>query len=212
VNAPKTSEFHEIAKLYELPAPENPPAVVLNTESVLDPVRVGQVANLPGATGSGAPVRDSSVLFDLDWVLYHLRHPAISLAEMMQSINESGVPWWVTVPGLVVTLRVLLLPLAVSTMNHAYRQRQARPEIEMLAAKLKAKKQTGTASAEDYTKYTKDLKKVMQKHNTTQWSTMRTLVNIPIWMLFFLSARWLSVNDPSLITGGILWFTDLTVR
>jgi len=110
-----------------------------------------------------------------------------------------------------VGIRAATYPITLMQIKNTTRLSQARPEIERLLEHLKEEQARGNANAT--AEYQQRVMAVWQKYNANPMKSMASLlVQAPLFIGFFSSLRGLAAAKvPSLVDGGTLWFTDLTV-
>ena len=124
---------------------------------------------------------------------------------------HAHLPWWIAIIASTLFLRTLLLPVAINVQANAARMNNIRPDIEKLMAKVRQYKQAGNVNIAD-----QQMAKVYAlyaKHNCHPFKMMlMPVMQIPIFISFFIALRRMAaIPVESMKTGGILWFTDLTV-
>jgi YidC/Oxa1 family membrane protein insertase len=96
-------------------------------------------------------------------------------------------------------------------MKNIARLALCKPEMELITKRWKA---LGGYSAppQAANKYQEDLKMLFAKHNCSPGKSMiGIVVQAPLFISFFFALRKMSDTYPSFQTGGMLWFTDLSV-
>ena len=124
---------------------------------------------------------------------------------------HAHLPWWLAIVASTLVLRTLLLPVAINVQANAARLNNIRPETERLMAKVRQYKQAGNLNIAE-----QQMAKVYAlyaKHNCHPFKMMlMPVMQVPIFISFFVALRRMAaVPVESMKTGGILWFTDLTV-
>lgn len=121
------------------------------------------------------------------------------------------LPWWITIALSTVIIRILLTPLVVLTQRNAAVMRNVMPEMQEIQNKLTEARQMGNAI--EYAQYNQELMQMMKEKGFNPLKNMLIpFAQAPIFISYFVGIRRM-VNAPveSLHTGGILWFTDLTM-
>lgn len=121
------------------------------------------------------------------------------------------VPWFATIILSTVVIRILLTPLVVITQRNAAVMRNVMPEMQELQAKVTEARQMGNAI--QYAQHNQQLIMMMREKGINPLKNMLVpMAQMPIFLSYFLGIRRM-VNAPveSLHTGGISWFTDLTM-
>lgn len=122
-----------------------------------------------------------------------------------------GLPWWGAIIATTIVLRTLVFPLVIITQRNAGKLQNAMPKVQALQMKITEARQMGDAMGT--ARYTQDLVMLMKKEDVNPLRQMAMpLVQAPIFLSYFIGVRQM-VNAPveSLQTGGLWWFTDLTM-
>lgn len=142
--------------------------------------------------------------YDLSWVPYPPTEPAIKL---LQTVHETGLPWWAAIAATTVCMRALMVPVAVSAMKNGAKLAAVQPELKRLQERMKSAQTDEAKQA-----YTNELRGFMLKNNINPLKTMAPIViQMPLFMTFFFALRRMAEEFPSLETGGAAWFTDLSI-
>lgn len=121
------------------------------------------------------------------------------------------MPWYVTIALSTIIIRILLTPLVVIAQRNAAIMRNVMPEMQQVQSRITEARQMGNAI--EYAQSNQDLMKLMKEKNFNPMKNMVTpLAQFPIFLSYYIGIRQM-VHAPveSLRTGGIAWFTDLTV-
>lgn len=120
--------------------------------------------------------------------------------------NFSGVPWWLTIIGSTLALRAALFPLTVTQLRKA-----------SLLARLSSQlpppvppRGSGVSLASQYRIFTK--RRLELGAPSPMWLIAVPLIQVPLFIYWIVAVRQMAMaSHPGFDTGGILWFTDLTV-
>jgi YidC/Oxa1 family membrane protein insertase len=119
--------------------------------------------------------------------------------------QTTGLPYWMTIVGITLTLRTLLLPVAFQAMRNSAKMANMKPELDILQERMKS-----DPSRMDM--HRTQLAALYKKHDTNPFrSLMFPLLQAPIFISFFFGLKSMGDYYPGLSTGGAFWFTDLTV-
>lgn len=124
----------------------------------------------------------------------------------------TGLPWWATILASTVLLRVALLKPSLKAQQTSAKMQelQARPEYNALKAKMQASLSSGDQVAMNESRMA--LSTLHKQNNVSPLSSLWGLVQIPFgYGTFIVLNNMAKIPVPSMETGGILWFTDLTV-
>ncbi|XP_048475406.1 mitochondrial inner membrane protein OXA1L isoform X2 [Rhincodon typus] len=134
---------------------------------------------------------------------------------MVQNILEFmhldlGLPWWGAIVAGTVLARTLVFPVIVKGQREAVKLNNHLPEMTKLTNKMNEAKTTGNKF--EFAKAYSDLMLFQRKHNINPLrGFLVPLVQAPIFISFFVALRQMAyLPVPSLQTGGLWWFTDLT--
>lgn len=123
----------------------------------------------------------NTILYPLEWVvanimvIWHQIFTALGLG------SASGEAWALSIVGLVVTIRVILIPLFVKQIKASRAMQMIAPELKAVQAKYKGKKDQ--ASREAMSRETMEL---YAKHRTNPFSScMPMLIQAPIFFALF---------------------------
>src|SRR6187402_2898237 len=119
--------------------------------------------------------------------IWHTIFSAIGLG------TASGAGWALSIVGLVVTIRVILIPLFVKQIKASRAMQMIAPELKAVQAKYKGKKDK--ASREAMSRETMEL---YSKHKTNPFSScLPMLVQAPIFFALFRVLNGLESGDSS---------------
>lgn len=126
--------------------------------------------------------------------------------------NTAHLPWWVSIVAATVALRLTLFPLAIRLQVNAAKLANINPLAQEMHKRMAAYKNIGNKVAE--AQEAAKLLSLYRQHGVNPITSLLVmpLVQIPIFISFFLAIKRMA-NLPlvSMKTGGIYWFTDLTV-
>lgn len=121
------------------------------------------------------------------------------------------LPWWGAIAIGTVCVRLLVSPLVIIAQRNAAVMHNIQPEMQEINMKLSEARQMGNQL--ESAKQTQELMLFMTEKGCSPLKSMITpIAQAPIFISFFMGIRQM-VNAPveSLETGGMLWFTDLTL-
>jgi len=136
-----------------------------------------------------------------------------SFAELgIVAVHEAtGLPWFQCIAGITLAVRTMLFPLVIYQMQNVARLAMVKPEMELVTKRWKA---LGGYSAPPQAseKYKDELSGLFKKHNCSPGRSMiGVVVQAPLFISFFFALRKMSETYPSFQTGGMMWFTDLSL-
>ncbi|KAM9425202.1 mitochondrial inner membrane protein OXA1L [Pholidichthys leucotaenia] len=123
---------------------------------------------------------------------------------------DLGLPWWGAIVAGTVLARLAVFPFIVKGQREAAKLNNVLPQINKLTAKMNEAKQSGNKY--EFAKAYSDLNLFQKKHDVNPVrGFLVPLVQAPIFISFFIGLRQMAyLPVPSLQTGGVFWFTDLT--
>ncbi|KAJ8982667.1 hypothetical protein NQ317_017657, partial [Molorchus minor] len=122
-----------------------------------------------------------------------------------------GVEWWVAIAIGTLVIRTLLFPLVIIAQRNAARMNNYLPQMQLIQLKLTEARQSGNQL--DAARYAQELMLFMKDKQLNPLKNMIVpLAQMPIFVSFFMALRQMAnVPVDSLRTGGLFWFTDLTL-
>ncbi|XP_033753975.1 mitochondrial inner membrane protein OXA1L-like [Pecten maximus] len=122
-----------------------------------------------------------------------------------------GLPWWEAIVLSTVIVRVLSFPLLVMSQRFITNSLNHKPEMDRIQAKLSEAKING--NVQEYAIRQMEMKKFMRKTNSNPLKTMMyPMMQMPIFLSVFIGLRKMAYYPvESMSTGGVFWFSDLTV-
>ena len=126
--------------------------------------------------------------------------------------NNAHLPWWASIAVATVTLRLLLFPLAVRMQVNAAKIANINPYAQKIHKRMVAYRNIGNKVAE--AQEASKLMTIYKQHGVNPIKTLFVMpfLQVPIFFSFFTAIRGMAgVPVESMKTGGVYWFTDLTV-
>jgi YidC/Oxa1 family membrane protein insertase len=122
-----------------------------------------------------------------------------------------GVPWWEAIVLGTLFIRLLLFPLVVIAQRNAARMNNYLPQLQAIQLKMTEARQMGNQL--ETARYSQELMIFMKEKQLNPLKNMIVpLAQMPVFVSFFMGLRGMAnVPVESLRTGGLWWFTDLTV-
>ncbi|XP_069489966.1 mitochondrial inner membrane protein OXA1L [Ambystoma mexicanum] len=123
---------------------------------------------------------------------------------------ELGLPWWGAIVAGTIVARFLIFPVIVKGQREAAKLNNHMPEISRLTARMNEAKQSGNKF--DFSKAYSELSLYQKKHDVNPLrGFLVPLIQAPVFISFFVALRKMSyLPVPSMQTGGLWWFHDLT--
>ncbi|XP_033465895.2 mitochondrial inner membrane protein OXA1L [Epinephelus lanceolatus] len=123
---------------------------------------------------------------------------------------DLGLPWWGAIVVGTVLARLAVFPVIVKGQREAAKLNNVLPEMTKLTTRMNEAKQSGNKF--EFAKAYTDLNLFQKKHDVNPLrGFLVPMVQAPVFISFFIALRKMAyLPVPSLQTGGLLWFTDLT--
>uniref|UniRef100_A0A672GIQ8 Membrane insertase YidC/Oxa/ALB C-terminal domain-containing protein n=1 Tax=Salarias fasciatus TaxID=181472 RepID=A0A672GIQ8_SALFA len=124
---------------------------------------------------------------------------------------DLGLPWWGAIVAGTVLARLAVFPVIVKGQREAAKLNNVLPEMTKLTNRMNEAKQSGNKF--EFSKAYADLSVFQKKHDVNPLrGFLVPLVQAPVFISFFIALRKMAyLPVPSLQTGGVLWFTDLSL-
>ncbi|XP_063232812.1 mitochondrial inner membrane protein OXA1L [Bacillus rossius redtenbacheri] len=124
---------------------------------------------------------------------------------------DCGVPWWASIVIGTVVVRMALFPLVIKAQRNAAKMNNYMPQLQVLQMKMTEARETGNQL--EAARYTQELAHFMKQKGLNPFKNMLVpLAQAPVFISFFVGLRGMTnVPVDSMRTGGLFWFTDLTV-
>lgn len=121
-----------------------------------------------------------------------------------------GLPWWGAIVAGTILARCVVFPVIVKGQREAAKLNNVMPEMTKLTNRMNEAKQSGNKF--DFSKAYTDLMMFQKKHNVNPLrGFLVPMIQAPIFISFFIALRKMAyLPVPSLQTGGLWWFTDLS--
>lgn len=123
----------------------------------------------------------------------------------------ADLPWWTCIMIGTVVVRSIIFPLVIMSQRNSAKMNNNLPQMQVLQMKLTEARQSGNVV--DAARYSQELVTFMKEKELNPLKNMLVpLAQAPLFISFFIGLRQMA-NAPveSLKTGGLFWFTDLTV-
>ncbi|XP_015400171.1 mitochondrial inner membrane protein OXA1L [Panthera tigris] len=122
-----------------------------------------------------------------------------------------GLPWWGAIAACTVLARCLVFPLIVKGQREAAKIHNHLPEIQKFSTRIREAKLAGDHA--EFYKASSEMTFYQKKHDIKLFRPLiLPLTQAPIFISFFIALREMAnLPVPSLQTGGLLWFQDLTL-
>nr|KAF6393154.1 OXA1L mitochondrial inner membrane protein [Pipistrellus kuhlii] len=124
---------------------------------------------------------------------------------------DLGLPWWGAIAVCTVIARCLVFPLIVKGQREAAKIHNHMPEIQKFSMRIREAKLAGDHA--EFYRASSEMTLYQKKHDIKLFKPLiLPLTQAPIFISFFISLREMAnLPVPSLQTGGLWWFQDLTL-
>ncbi|KAK2509571.1 hypothetical protein MC885_013412 [Smutsia gigantea] len=122
-----------------------------------------------------------------------------------------GLPWWGAIAACTVLARCLVFPLIVKGQREAAKIHNHLPEIQKFTTRIREAKLAGDHA--EFYRASSEMTFYQKKHDVKLFRPLiLPLTQAPIFISFFIALREMAnLPVPSLQTGGLWWFQDLTL-
>jgi len=131
--------------------------------------------------------------------------------ETVSFVNEyTGFTYAGSIFFVTCTLRLAILPLAIRGQKASSRMAHLQPELAMIKKRYEA---LGTPSQAEQKAFAENMSGLFKRYEVTPFSALLTpIVQAPLFLgMFFGMKKIPDLFPEACSTGGIFWFTDLTV-
>nr|VZI38909.1 unnamed protein product [Spirometra erinaceieuropaei] len=175
-------------------------------------------------SGEVPPIPEPPVLADVGSTLNALGEPTFASLGLnsywpsgwYQALLETlhvnlGFPWWLAIASTTLVIRLCLFPLIIDQRRKLASYTNAMPKIMVLQDRM-----TKARIASDYIemmRISQQMQELMKTEDINPLRSMRLMVvQVPIFLSVFTGLRAMaSLPVASMQTGGLAWFTDLTL-
>ena len=115
-----------------------------------------------------------------------------------------GLDWWLAIGACTLSIRLALLPMALHGSQQQGKMQGLRAELAPLQARMQSSGGTDHAAADE-------MRALYERHGVNPMRLLALpLLQLPIFMSFFLGLRRLADHFPDARSGGAYWFVDLS--
>lgn len=136
---------------------------------------------------------------------------------LMQTLLESvyvytGLPWWASIGIVVLGIRLVLVKPTLEATENAQKAQELQKDPRYAAATEEVKRMLFTGNHLAGAQARAKLSLMNKAAGYKPWKNFIQLIQIPLSIgMFRVLSGMAALPVPSLETGGLLWFTDLTV-
>jgi YidC/Oxa1 family membrane protein insertase len=125
-----------------------------------------------------------------------------------------GVPWWASIVGVTVILRLVMAKPALVAQQEGVKMNKMRedPLFNLLQQKFTTAAFSGKSTPPaEMLQLRQQMNLIRERYDVKTWKTFLPMLQVPFaFGMFRLTNGMASLPVPGLDTAGILWFTDLT--
>ncbi|ETE62324.1 Mitochondrial inner membrane protein OXA1L, partial [Ophiophagus hannah] len=137
--------------------------------------------------------------------------PVGLIMKILESLHlDLGLPWWGAIVGGTLLARCLVFPIIVKCQQQAVNLNNHYPQMSEMNSRISDARKSG--NQKEFMRAYTELNQYQKVHNLNpKVGFLAPLVQMPIFISFFFALRKMAECPvPSMQTGGLLWFTDLT--
>ncbi|KAK0554617.1 hypothetical protein OC845_000649 [Tilletia horrida] len=125
--------------------------------------------------------------------------------------TTTGLPWWATIMGTTIALRLCLAPLLVYVQGNTIRLANIQPRLQGIMDDITHAKATGDLAL--LQSRAQQVQQIFKENDCHPFrSFLLPVVQMPIFISFFFALRGMAdAGLPGFKDGGLAWFTDLSV-
>ncbi|XP_028644277.1 mitochondrial inner membrane protein OXA1L [Grammomys surdaster] len=138
--------------------------------------------------------------------------PVGCIQNLLEYIHvDLGLPWWGAIATCTILARCLVFPLIVKGQREAAKIHNHMPMMQKFSTRIREAKLAGDQA--EFYKATIEMTHYQKKHDIKLIRPLiLPLTQAPVFISFFIALREMAnLPVPSLQTGGLWWFQDLTV-
>lgn len=124
---------------------------------------------------------------------------------------DLGIEWWTAIMIGTICVRTIIFPLVLISQRNSAKLNNNMPQMQHLQQKMTEARQTGNAI--ESARYSQEMMTFMKDKGVNPLKNMIVpFAQAPLFISFFIGLRQMA-NAPveSMKTGGLFWFTDLTI-
>ncbi|KAI0211068.1 Mitochondrial inner membrane protein OXA1L [Lamellibrachia satsuma] len=143
--------------------------------------------------------------------LTHWTPPGLVQTALEYMHVSMGVPWWAAIVAGTITLRLCVFPLVILAQRNAASMHNHMPTVQKLQERFTKSRMSGNPM--DAARAGQELMDYMKRNNVNPLKNVLVpMAQLPIFISVFMGIRQMTTLPlQSMTTGGILWFTDLTI-
>lgn len=190
-------------------APEATPPPAAPEEPLTPPVEIDQLLEATTTTTSSASQELAALELEHGLIA---RYTSGSIENVLCALHDQlALPWFLTIPVVIVALRTALIPINIWSMRIGARNMVIKPSIDVKISKIK-ELQTGGEQRKALLAQN-ELRAYMKQEGFRPLAPLGLpLLQGSLFVSFFWALREMGSHHlPSLTAEGALWFSDLTL-
>lgn len=135
--------------------------------------------------------------------------PKFMVMQLIDNMHSfAGIPYWESIIAITLALRLIMLPLAIKGVANGARMALLKPEMQKVQDAFN--KDPNSTDPRVKLRFQTDMKALFEKHKVNPLRAVALpLMQIPIFVSFFMALREMAAYYPGLATGGAYWFSNL---
>lgn len=144
--------------------------------------------------------------FEGSW--YNLADHAVNAVQSMHELT--GLHYAGSIVAVTCVIRLAILPIAIRAQKAASRMAHLQPELAVMKKRYEA---LGTPTQAEQKAFADNMKALFNKYEVSPFAAMSApFLQAPLFLgMFFGMKKMPDIYTTDMSSGGILWFTDLTV-
>lgn len=137
-----------------------------------------------------------------------LLQPAMGLLSFVHDF--SALPWWLSIVASTIIIRSAILPVTIMTMRNSAKMGALKDDIAEKRELVMEAVKTGNRPLA--TERQTEMQTFLREAGVAPGKILiGPLVQLPVFLSFFIGIRRVSQSNPEFTTGGAAWFTDISV-
>ena len=138
--------------------------------------------------------------------------PGWAAGKIMECIEwlhvSCELPYWGAIIAATVAVRLIILPVAIKTVQGSARMAVMRPEMQKVQDQMNKDPNIDQMAVK--LRYQNEIKNLFTKYNVNPLrAVMWPFAQFPIFIAFFMALKEMGLYYPGLATGGAFWFENL---
>lgn len=191
---------------------ETPVSMATSSETLLDMAPGGDTSTMSRwAEDAAHYTQDMQLMGELAAAGLGGYSPVGLLQQVFEFVHVSyGLPWWASIAVTGLAIRILMYPLVIKAQQNSARLSNISPEMERISKNMREANMAGNSvvAGMEMAK----LQALFESNNIKVLRNLLPLAQAPVFISFFIALRQMArLPVESMKTGGMFWFSDLTV-